>query len=76
MPHSLTPLPSSALAMTDIGHVLIVGDEPVQPCLLRTVLEATRGNELKAASILGIDRSTPHRKLKRIQGTAALPFPS
>ena len=36
------------------------------------VLEATRGNKLKAAAILGIDRSTLHRKLKQLQGLQAL----
>jgi two-component system, NtrC family, response regulator HydG len=36
------------------------------------VLESTGGNKLKAAQILGIDRSTLHRKLKQMQGYAAL----
>ncbi len=36
------------------------------------VLESTGGNKLKAAQILGIDRSTLHRKLKQMQGIAAL----
>jgi DNA-binding NtrC family response regulator len=37
------------------------------------VLEATRGNKLKAAAILGIDRSTLHRKLKLLQASGGLP---
>ncbi len=36
------------------------------------VLEKTGGNKLKAAAVLGIDRTTLHRKLKQIQGLAAL----
>jgi DNA-binding NtrC family response regulator len=37
------------------------------------VLEATRGNKLKAAAILGIDRSTLHRKLKLLHASGGLP---
>jgi len=46
-------------------------DEVERRYILR-VLEATHGNKLKAADILGIDRSTLHRKLKQMQGIAAL----
>jgi DNA-binding NtrC family response regulator len=46
-------------------------DEVERRYILR-VLESTGGNKLKAAEILGIDRSTLHRKLKQMQGVAAL----
>jgi len=46
--------------------------EEVERRYILRVLEATHGNKLKAAEILGIDRSTLHRKLKLIQGVAAL----
>ena len=76
MPHSLRHLPSLAVAMTDLGRIVIVDDYPAQLRLFLTVLEATPGSKLKALSILGIDRSTLHRKLKQIRGAAALPLPS
>jgi two-component system, NtrC family, response regulator HydG len=46
--------------------------EEVERRYIVRVLESTGGNKLKAAQILGIDRSTLHRKLKQIQGFAAL----
>ena len=46
--------------------------EEVERRYILRVLEATGGNKLKAAEVLGIDRSTLHRKLKQIQGVAAL----
>ncbi len=46
--------------------------EEVERRYIVRVLEATGGNKLKAAQILGIDRSTLHRKLKQMQGFAAL----
>jgi two-component system response regulator HydG len=48
-------------------------DEVERRYILR-VLESTRGNKLKAADILGIDRSTLHRKLKQMQEFEALPL--
>ena len=46
--------------------------EEVERRYIVRVLESTGGNKLKAAQILGIDRSTLHRKLKQMQGFAAL----
>ncbi len=46
--------------------------EEVERRYIVRVLEATHGNKLKAAEILGIDRSTLHRKLKQMQGITAL----
>jgi DNA-binding NtrC family response regulator len=48
--------------------------EEVERRYILRVLESTEGNKLKAAEILGIDRSTLHRKLKQMQGIAALPL--
>jgi DNA-binding NtrC family response regulator len=46
--------------------------EEVERRYIVRVLESTGGNKLKAAQVLGIDRSTLHRKLKHMQGVAAL----
>jgi DNA-binding NtrC family response regulator len=46
--------------------------EEVERRHILRVLELTKGNKLKAAEILGIDRSTLHRKLKGMQGVSAL----
>jgi DNA-binding protein Fis len=46
--------------------------EEVERRYILRVLESTGGNKLKAAEVLGIDRSTLHRKLKQIHGVAAL----
>jgi DNA-binding NtrC family response regulator len=47
--------------------------EAVERRYILRVLEATRGNKLKAAAILGIDRSTLHRKLKQLQAPGDQP---
>ncbi len=59
--HHSAPTASTSLTLEEVErrHIL-------------AVLEKTGGNKLKAAEILGIDRSTLHRKLKQIQGFAAL----
>jgi DNA-binding NtrC family response regulator len=61
--HSATHAPSPTLTLEEVErrHIL-------------AVMERTGGNKLKAAIVLGIDRSTLHRKLKSIQGLAALPL--
>lgn len=41
---------------------LVLGE--VEPPLLRTVMEYTRGNQSRAAEILGINRGTLRKKLK------------
>jgi len=44
-------------------YKLVLGE--VEPPLLETVLRYTRGNQTKAAEILGINRSTLRKKLKQ-----------
>ena len=39
--------------------------QEIEPPLLETVLYCTRGNQTKAADILGINRSTLRKKLKQ-----------
>jgi len=39
--------------------------EEVEPPLIRAVLSATRGNQLKAADVLGINRNTLRAKIKQ-----------
>jgi Fis family transcriptional regulator len=42
---------------------MVLGE--IEPPLLKTLLEYTRGNQSRAAAILGINRSTLRKKLRR-----------
>jgi Fis family transcriptional regulator len=44
-------------------HELVVGE--VEAALLRTVMQHTHGNQLRAAEVLGINRGTLRSKLRR-----------
>jgi two-component system response regulator HydG len=57
-------IPGVPVAMLTLGEV--------EKRHILQVLEKCGGNKLKAAEVLGIDRSTLHRKLKLISGLAAL----
>jgi DNA-binding NtrC family response regulator len=65
---------SAAGAASQLPTTMLTLEEMERRHILQ-VLEKTGGNKLKAAEILGIDRSTLHRKLKQIQGLAAMPLP-
>jgi DNA-binding NtrC family response regulator len=75
---ALKDLPTHLLKAAPHGHHAVPASstsltlEEVERRHILAVLERTQGNKLKAAAILGIDRSTLHRKLKQIQGFAAL----
>jgi len=60
-----------ARAVPGVASAMLTLEEVERRHILQ-VLEKTGGNKLKAAEVLGIDRSTLHRKLKLIQGLAAL----
>jgi two-component system, NtrC family, response regulator HydG len=64
---------ASATAASQLPTAMLTLEELERRHIL-AVLEKTGGNKLKAAEVLGIDRSTLHRKLKQIQGLAALPL--
>lgn len=44
-------------------YAMVLGE--IEPPLLKTVLEYTRGNQSRAAEILGLNRSTLRKKLRQ-----------
>ncbi len=70
-PHIARTAGAGARAVPGMSHAMLTLAEVERRHILQ-VLEKTGGNKLKAAQVLGIDRSTLHRKLKHIQGLAAL----
>jgi DNA-binding NtrC family response regulator len=70
-PHIARHAASGSRAATGVPVAMLTLEEVERRHILQ-VLEKTGGNKLKAADVLGIDRSTLHRKLKQIEGLAAL----
>jgi DNA-binding NtrC family response regulator len=71
LPTHVAKTAGGARAVPGVATAMLTLDEVERRHILQ-VLEKTGGNKLKAAEVLGIDRSTLHRKLKHIQGLAAL----
>lgn len=70
-PHIARHAGGGARAIPGVPVAMLTLEEVEKRHILQ-VLEKCGGNKLKAADVLGIDRSTLHRKLKQIQGLAAL----
>jgi len=70
-PHIAKTAGVGARAVPGVPAAMLTLEEVERRHILQ-VLEKTGGNKLRAAEVLGIDRSTLHRKLKHIQGLAAL----
>jgi two-component system response regulator HydG len=70
-PHVARHAAAGARAIPGVPVAMLTLEEVEKRHILQ-VLEKCGGNKLKAADVLGIDRSTLHRKLKLISGLAAL----
>ena len=71
LPPEITKAVPTAAGATLLEQDPVLPLHEVERRYILRVLESTHGNKLKAAEILGIDRSTLHRKLKQMQGIAA-----
>ncbi len=71
LPHEIGKAVAAAPASGLLDPEPTLPLEEVERRYIVRVLQATGGNKLKAAQILGIDRSTLHRKLKQMPGFAA-----
>jgi Nif-specific regulatory protein len=65
--HLAIPGDTDNPAMSRLGPFVPVSIEEMERRHVLATLEAVGGNKTKAATILGIERSTLDRKLKRLQ---------